>query len=168
MDKKEMNKHIDIVLNRWVNALTYNSAKVTALHYATKLSSKLFVYLVEECGADVRIKDVYGMSVMHKAAFDDNSYLITYLRDKEKFDIMEKGRAGNTPLHYACDGKAAASIIWLLGFGADVNAKNDNLQTPMHLLMTGGDKLRDVKTLREMVFRGADKNAVDDSGRTPL
>lgn len=38
----------------------------------------------------------------------------------------------------------------------------------MHLLMTGGDKLRDVKTLREMVFRGADKQAIDDQGRTPL
>lgn len=38
----------------------------------------------------------------------------------------------------------------------------------MHLLMTGGDKLRDVKTLREMVFRGSDKNAIDDQGRTPL
>ena len=88
------------------------------------------------------------MSVLHKAAFDDNSYLITYLRDKGGLDIMQPGPAGNTPLHYACDGKAAASIIWLLGFGADVNARNDSAQTPLHLLMTSGEKLRDVKTLR--------------------
>lgn len=168
MTKDQMVQNVNLVLKRWVDSVTLNRARVTALHYATKLSSKLFVYLVDECGADVTIRDPHGMSVMHKAAFDDNSYLITYLRDKSGFDIMEKGRAGNTPLHYACDGKAAASIIWLLGFGADVNAKNDNAQTPMHLLMTSGDKLRDVKTLREMVFRGADKSAIDDQGRTPL
>lgn len=162
-----MVQNVNLVLKRWVESITMNKARVTALHYATKYS-KLFVYLVEECGADVTIRDPHGMSILHKAAYDDNSYLITYLRDKSGFDIMLKGRAGNTPLHYACDGKAAASIIWLLGFGADVNARNDNAQTPMHLLLTGGDKLRDVKTLREMVFRGSDKNAIDDQGRTPL
>lgn len=113
-------------MKRWVDAPAQNDSKVTALFYATKLNSKLFVYLIEECGADVRIKNPHGMSVLHRAAFDDNSYLITYLRDKMKFNMMELGRAGNTPLHYACDAKAAAAIIWLISFGADVNARNEN------------------------------------------
>lgn len=39
---------------------------------------------------------------MHKAAFDDNNYIITYLRDKEGISIMEEDIDGNTPLHVAC------------------------------------------------------------------
>ena len=88
MSKDQMVQNVNLVLKRWVDSVTLNKARVTALHYATKLSSKLFVYLVEECGADVTIRDPHGMSVMHKAAFDDNSYLITYLRDKSGFDVM--------------------------------------------------------------------------------
>lgn len=65
-----------------------------------------------------------GMSVMHKAAKDDNYYLITYLRDKMNFDIMERDAGGNTPLHYACADCSDWAIHWLLAFKVDVNARN--------------------------------------------
>jgi len=53
----------------------------TALHLACKTSNDLFMYLIE-VGANVRIKNKNGVTLMHKAAMDDNSYLITLLRDK--------------------------------------------------------------------------------------
>lgn len=40
---------------------------------------------------------------MHKAAFFNNSYVLTYLRDKVRMSIHERDDNDNTPLHYACD-----------------------------------------------------------------
>jgi hypothetical protein len=47
----------------------------------------MFIYIAEELGADLKLKNLHGWSVFHKAAFDDNSYLLTYLRDKAGFQI---------------------------------------------------------------------------------
>ena len=97
---------------------------------------------------------------MHKAAMDDNTYIITYLRDKCGFDIKEVDFEGNTPLHYACFNLAEFAAIWLIGFGSDVNALNKNKDTPMHMLISSG-KIKNTKTLRELIFQGADKNLMN-------
>lgn len=73
----------------------------TALHLACKNSNDLFMYLIE-LGADTRLKNKNEMSLMHKAAFDDNTYLITYLRDQSLFNVTHADSNGNTPLHVAC------------------------------------------------------------------
>ena len=72
---------------------------------------------------------------MHKAAFDDNTYLITYLRDKEGLSDKDIDFDGNTPLHYACSNGAEWAAFWLMGFGSNVNALNKNQDQPMHLLV---------------------------------
>lgn len=95
---------------------------------------------------------------MHKAAMDDNSYLITYLRDKLKFTISEADYDGNTPLHYACYNNSEYASFWLIGFGADVNAINKNGDSPMHLLIKSENKLYNTKTVRELIFKGAKRD----------
>jgi len=75
------------------------------------------MYLVDNLGANLKIRNKNGVSLMHKAAMDDNSYLITYLRDKAKFTINEVDNEGNTPLHYACFHCSEYAAFWLIGFG---------------------------------------------------
>lgn len=41
---------------------------------------------------------------MHKAAFDNNTYVLSYLKQKG-ISIDEKDSNGNTALHFACDQK---------------------------------------------------------------
>ena len=53
-------------------------------------------------GANINIRNKNGVSLMHKAAIDNNTYLITYLRDKTDLSISDVDYDGNTPLHYAC------------------------------------------------------------------
>jgi ankyrin repeat protein len=62
------------------------------------------------------------MSLMHKAAYENNSYLLTYLRDAAGFDIEEPDSQGNTPLHFACSQRADYTAFWLISFAANVNA----------------------------------------------
>lgn len=90
------------------------------MHLAPRNSS-LFRFLLIECQADPLIKS-NGITVMHKAAFFNNSYVLTYLRDKVHMSIDERDDQDNTPLHYACDQKSSWTIFWLIHFGVDVNA----------------------------------------------
>lgn len=109
----------------------------SALHLAClETQREIFEYLIS-LGADVNIRNKKGVSVMHKAAHDDNTYLITYLRDEADMSIHDTDVEGNTPLHYACSSKNGAewAAFWLMGFGSDVNALNRNKDSPMHLLV---------------------------------
>lgn len=73
---------------------------------------------------DLTLDSRQGISVFHKAAFQNNNYVLTYLYMKGGFNIDLRDRNGNTPLHYACDQNAHFAIRWLLSFGADHNAQN--------------------------------------------
>jgi len=94
---------------------------------------------------------------MHKAAMDDNTYLITLLRDKYNFSIEEKEHQGNTPLHYACYNNSEYAAFWLIGFGANVNSTNIQGNTPMHMLIKAQNKIKNDKTVRELIFKGLDR-----------
>lgn len=99
--------------------------------------------------------------MMHKAAIDDNNYLITFLRDKYNLPIDEKDHYGNTPLHLACQENTKFASYWLIGFGHDVNVQNNNGDTPLHLILKSRKQLKNTKVVRDLVFRGIDKDIIN-------
>lgn len=126
------------------------------------------MYLVEELGADVLIKNEKDIGIHHKAAYDDNNFVLTYLVEKAALNIDELDQKGNTPLHYACDHKAEYSPQWLFAFGAVINALNEDGNTPLHLLVKNSHKLDSPKLVREMIFKGADRDIRNKDGKTPM
>ena len=128
----------------------------SALHLACKTSNEIFMLLID-LGADVSLQNKKKMTLMHKAAYDDNTYLITYLRDKHNFEVQHTDINGNSPLHFACSEGAEYATFWLIGFGSNVNAPNKDGDTPLHLLMKNSDKLGGTKSVKELIFKGADK-----------
>ena len=98
-----MNQQAKDVICQWANLHTQAHGGWTALHFSCKQSVKMFLYLAEEIGADLSAKTNKGITIMHKAAYDNNSYILTYLKDKHDFSIMELDEDLNTPLHFACD-----------------------------------------------------------------
>ena len=50
------------------------------------------------------------MSVMHKAALDNNTELIKFLNEKLGVDLKHTDMDGNTPMHFACSGGAEKVI----------------------------------------------------------
>jgi hypothetical protein len=77
-------------LREWVHALKLCQGKqlYEEIINLNKLANKLLKYLADECGADLHMETSHGISILHRAAQDDNYYLVTYLRDAKAFDMM--------------------------------------------------------------------------------
>jgi ankyrin repeat protein len=83
--------------------------------------------------------------------------------------------AGDTALHLAAAGHRAEIVGLLLNAGADPDvAGNHRLGRPLHYAADGyvngpaWDPKRQVKTVRRLLDAGADVNAQDKNGATPL
>ena len=82
---------------------------------------------------------------------------------------------GDTALHLAAAGYRVEIVELLLSAGADANAAtNHRLSTPLHYAADGHiigpawDARRQVKTIQCLLAGGADVNAQDKNGATPL
>lgn len=163
-----MEQNLTEEIRVWVDQFTLKDDGWTALHLATNEHKKdLFFYVYQVLGANIYIRNKNGVSLMHKAAIDNNTYLITYLRDKTDLCISDVDYDGNTPLHYACQVGAELSAYWLIGFGQDVNAVNKEKETALHLLIKSEQPITNTSTVRELIFRGADRNLRNIDNKTP-
>lgn len=72
---------------------------------------------------------------------------------------------GMTLLHNAMD---PDTVELLISYGADVNARSKFQDTPLHKAMEGSLDLDKKKVIKLLFWNGADPNAVNRSGSTPL
>lgn len=86
----------------------------------------------------------------------------TLLKDHPEF-IHQTTKGGWTPLHIACrKSNREALVRQIIGMGADVNARGDNGNTPLH------EATNSRENASLLVENGAHVNALNDDGRTPL
>jgi ankyrin repeat protein len=118
----------------------------TLLHYAcesiNQLSLDVFKFLIEKHGADVNAQNNEKDTPLHSAfrCFDPNDSgditVLTYLINQPKVHLNIKGKNGNTLLHIACEKihDFPLEIFKLLigTKGCDVNAQDDDNDTPLH------------------------------------
>ena len=123
---------------------TYNC---TPLHFATKATA---AEVLLGAGADVNARCHDGDTPLH--TFFWSRYLVA--------DILQLA----SPPHDA-PLPAADVIEVLIAAGADLNARNDRLETPLH--HAAGNRGRPDVVLR-LLAAGAEVDATDDRGRTPL
>ena len=117
----------------------------TALHEAVRIEHAggwNAVYLLRIFGADPNAADEIGARPLHYAV----------LRPEENFWGWTLDAASLDPHERA----------------VDVNAKDNDGQTPLHWVVSIVDSARDHRVLRWLVNKGADVNAVDNFGSTPL
>ncbi len=87
-------------------------------------------------GADPRLTDNQQRTALHHAAENDWADLIATLLGFPDtiVDINVRDKHGNTPLHKAASMGHFASVSLLLKHGAEPNAVNKHMQTPLHQL----------------------------------
>ena len=78
---------------------------------------------------------------------------------------MEKDSEGRTPLHRAVKTNTSQSVELLLCKGADANALDKNMETPIFIAIKRTPGLSFIKAL---VQHGADLNVKDSNGKTAL
>jgi len=99
---------------------------------------------------------------LHGAASCGNVLEARRLLESGLADVNEHGNMGRTPLHYAANNHHKEVVELLIEKGADVNARERYLCTPLHYALPS------IEIVRLLVANGADVNAKDKEGQTPL
>ena len=142
-----------------VNIDAQDDAGVTPLLDAVSHRHRCAIDMLLAAGAQVDLADNTNRTPLHEAAYHERADIITGLATSANVDIRDD--EGNTPLHIAA-GRFTNVARRLIHLGASVNATNVYGQTPLHLVKNN------LSTLDFLIERGADVNARDNTGATPL
>lgn len=152
----------------------YNRNQMCPLHSAAKYANKYIVLLLIDAGAKINITDTEGNYPIHYAAesgfLDSLDCIDIFERNSVSLQVLNKN--GDTLLHSACknnfpSGNNKNVIEYLIGKGLQVNAQNNDGQTPLHLaaaIETGGPSI----LVEELLKHGANPKLIDNSGKTAL
>jgi ankyrin repeat protein len=175
----------------WENDLiesTYTPWK--PLHMASLFGFDASRIPVAEClikhGADVNaVSPLDGFRPIHLVTMPNRVDLIRFYVangvdvdsrsvECQGLDISEcnrgpcSGTHDRTPLMVACGEGFIEAVKCLLDLGANVNARNSAGQTPLHFAARRFWPKRPYDAIIDVLLsRGADKNALDDVGRSP-
>jgi ankyrin repeat protein len=127
-------------------------------------------------GADWRIRDEEGNTVLHTAAKEAGSdsiirYILGTISPTDKAIVGSGNSDGNTPLHYyagsfaTSETECKSTIKLLVGSGCDPNAVNNKGQSIVHLSITQGALIDVIKFFSEL---GGDMCRRDHEGRPPI
>ena len=153
---------------------------------ATRLAS---IAVLLDAGADIHVRDQFGATLLHAAAVHGQPEYIAALIDAG-LDVNARDESGRTPLHVAVSVNnsmgadlasildldptedvtatrlafLAANVVALIKAGADIDARDEDGETPLHSAAESGNP----EHIAVLVDAGADINAPDESGQTPL
>ena len=152
--------------------LKKNDNNEAALHIAVKdINSLEIVNALLDANADVNIKDRYKVTPLHTAidtaAVNKNNpngaaMIKALIENNANIDAINNLK--ETPLKKAISYNYLHGINDLLNAGADVNKKDDNGNTPLHIAVDTG-KLDTIKALLE---HNPDKTIENNYHKTPL
>jgi ankyrin repeat protein len=139
---------------------------LTALHTAVRRGLPEIFELLVTKGADIKVKDDNGRSMMSYAVVWESKSIIKYLLSKPEIDIDDKDSAARTPLLAAVrQGSGFMEIVEaLLARGVDVNARDSEAKTPLIVAATLGN----VETVKLLLDYKADPTITDGCRRGPL
>jgi ankyrin repeat protein len=81
--------------------------------------------------------------------------------------LYTQDNRGSTPLHWACYSKSEVALCYLLSWVTELDSKDIEGYTPLHLAVKSVETLKSVRPVRSLLIRGASRNVKDKNGRTP-
>ncbi|CAJ1430170.1 unnamed protein product [Effrenium voratum] len=120
--------------------------------------------LILSWGASVTLADNDGWRPLHEAARWGDGQLVEALL-RRGADLRAVSNDGESALHVVPGGYAELEVVQvLLAWQSDVNSRDYDGETPLHLAV----KLGDVELAGLLLQQGADANATNTQGCTPL
>ena len=140
----------------------------TPLHYASEVGNFEVVQYLLSRGSNLNAQTNIGSTPLHVAS-ENNQRAIAELLLRRGADVNALDKRG-APLHLAINRGAFDVVETLINYGADVNAsKLFSEETPLHELATVTVfQPSHEKIMALLKQKGADFNALDGLGRTPL
>jgi palmitoyltransferase len=123
-------------IKTWVNEKTAEGH--SALHYAAYKGNIEIINKLIENGADPEISNNSGLNVLHMAAQGNQPNALIYFFKKYSLDIHSVDDKGSTPLHWACYSGSEVYVQFLLSLNANVNARDRDGLTSLHLAVNSG------------------------------
>ena len=71
-------------------------------------------------------------------------------------------------MHWACCAGSDTASYYLQSWGVDVNAKDFLGYTPLHLAVRYSARFPNTRAIKELLIKGADRDAVEKSGLKPI
>ena len=160
-------KHADVVevlICAGADIETKNVEGRSPLLLASVSGELTTVQMLVEAGADVRATDTEGYTCLIFAAYDGHTDTVRYLVSLPEVDLNHQDNRNFTALHDAVEEKHADVVEVLIDAGADIETKNVDGRSPLHLASVSGP----LTTVKMLVEAGADVRATDDYGDTCL
>ncbi len=155
------------LLDAGANKNAIDITRATPLHAAVNGQQAAAVKMLLYEHADLEALDKWGYTPL----LDDlNSYrsndTVLDLLIYGDANVQVKDRRGNSLLHLAAQYVRPSAIAKFMHKGLSLHAKNDNDETPLHVITLYQDEA--TATILTLIEAGADTNVPDKEGITPL
>lgn len=134
----------------------------TLLHLASGCSNRALMALFLQKGADINAINHSGFTPLHYAVWDGNRASVEFLL-AQGADAFLKNSNRNTALHFAIE-IGHITLVPILIKSIDLKARNSEGLTALHIAVMDND----LELIKFLLNNGADINATDHEGNTPL
>jgi hypothetical protein len=121
-----------------------------------------------EHGADIGECNAKGVNAVHIAAQGNQAAMIYYLIKSHEFEVDEIDQEGNTALHWAAVTGSEDATTFLLAIGANPNALNSSMDTPLHLAVYSIEEHWCMRNIKSLLLEGANRNFRNIQGMIPI
>ena len=158
-------KMVNILIRYKADVKKKTASKESPLHYAVRSRNVDVVRALVTANADVNVRDTAQMTPLHRASQLGSSAIVKFLCESKANITCPYGRrVTGTALHLASDSGDLESVSFLLGAGAEVDAKDENDNTPLVWAVKRGH----VDVVNWLLAHKADPNRVLQNKTTAL